>query len=143
MRIDISIDTTDLNWIHDRKQILKVFEAWKKLFDDHEKKPVKADPKEEKAALDTVKEIIKEPTPKPKKSEAKHQQDIQAIKDAVKQQKELKGGGKDNMRADIDDSLIIYMRDEQGMSLKTIAKELRCCEQTVLNRYNKAKGKKS
>ena len=100
------------------------------------KKKVKADPKEEKAALDTVKEIIKEPAPKPKKSKAERQQDIQAIKDAVKEQK---SGKAPNARKDIDDTLLIYMKDEQHMTLKQIAKELGCCEQTVLNRYNKAK----
>ena len=138
MRITFDIDTEGPAWRHDREEIIKVFRTWMKLLEQSEqpKAPVKADPKEEKAALDTVKEIIKEPAPKPKKSKAERQPDIQAIKDAVKQQK---SGKAPNARKDIDDTLLIYMKDEQHMTLKQIAKELGCCEQTVLNRYNKAK----
>lgn len=84
-----------------------------------------------------------EKSEKPKKEWTdKQKADIQSIKDAVekrKAEKNIKGGGKHNFRKDIDDSLIVYMRDEQGKTIKEIAKEIGCCQQTVLNRYNRAK----
>lgn len=97
---------------------------------DHEKKSQKSEIK----SLDS--EIKKKWTPKQK-------EDIKAIKEAYKKQKQerekLKGGGKNNKRDDIDNSLIVYMRDEQHMTIAAIAKELRCAQQTVLNRYNREK----
>lgn len=137
MRVTFDVDTNNLEWVREIKALGEIFKAWADLYDKSE--PVKADPKEEMATLDTVKTIIKEPAaPEPKKDwNAKQKQDIQAIKDAYSKQK--RSNKVNNFRSDIDDSLIIYMKDEQGKTLKQIAKELGCCEQTVLNRYNKAK----
>lgn len=153
MRITIDIETESLAWQRDKGELKRIFKAWERIFDeDQEQQKAKAlnqkEPsKEEKVIPNPVKNTIKEPVKpvaKPKKEwNDKQKKDIQAIKDAVNAKKALKGGGKYNFRADIDDSLIVYMKDEQHMSLKAIAKELKCCEQTVLNRYNKAKGKKS
>ena len=56
-----------------------------------------------------------------------------------KTQKETKSKAKSNKRTDIDDTLIVYMRDVQKRTIKQIAKEIKCCPQTVLNRYNRAK----
>lgn len=141
MRVTIDVDTNNLEWVREIKALGEIFKAWADLYDKSE--PVKADPKEEKATLDTVKTIIKEPAapePKPKKDwNAKQKQDIQAIKDAYINQINKRSNKANNFRKDIDDSLIIYMKDEQGKTLKQIARELGCCEQTVLNRYNKAK----
>ena len=132
MRISFDFDT-ELMQLADIEAVRKIFDTWEEML---AKEPVKADPKEEKAALDTVNEIIREPAAPKKKWNAKQKQDIQTIKDAVKEQK---SGKAPNARKDIDDTLLIYMKDEQHMTLKQIAKELGCCEQTVLNRYNKAK----
>ena len=151
MRISFDFDT-ELMQLADIETVRKIFDTWEEML---AKEPVKADPKEEKAALDTVKEIIKEPVAKKEEPEVvtkpeektkkkwneKQKQDIQAIKDAVKRQKELKGGEVHNIRKDIDDSLIVYMKDEQNMKPKEIAKQLGCCEQTVWNRYYRAKRK--
>lgn len=74
--------------------------------------------------------------------------DIQMIKDAHKAKREEKktevkletvGNKKDGRRKDIDNSLIVYMIDEQGKKFKDVAKELNCCEQTVRNRYEQEK----
>ena len=43
-------------------------------------------------------------------------------------------------RNDIDDYMIVKMRDEAEMSFIAIGKELKCSPQTAANRYNKAKG---
>ena len=56
-----------------------------------------------------------------------------------KTRKETKSKAKSNKRTDIDDTLIVYMRDVQKRTIKQIAKEIKCCLQTVLNRYNRAK----
>lgn len=56
-----------------------------------------------------------------------------------KTRKEIKSKAKSNKRTDIDDTLIVYMRDVQKRTIKQIAKEIKCCPQTVLNRYNRAK----
>ncbi|MBR5418024.1 MAG: hypothetical protein IK109_08370 [Clostridiales bacterium] len=73
----------------------------------------------------------------PKKRTEKQERDIAAIKQAYeKKQAEKKTR---TVRKDIDDSLIVYARDEQKKTFAAIAKEIGCCEQTVINRYNKAK----
>lgn len=78
----------------------------------------------------------------------KQKKDIQMIKDAHKAKREEKktevkletiGNKKDGRRKDIDNSLIVYMIDEQGKKFKDVAKELNCCEQTVRNRYEQEK----
>ena len=56
-----------------------------------------------------------------------------------KTRKETRSKVKSNKRTDIDDTLIVYMRDVQKRTIKQIAKEIKCCPQTVLNRYNRAK----
>ena len=56
-----------------------------------------------------------------------------------KTRKETRSKAKSNKRTDIDDTLIVYMRDVQKRTIKQIAKEIKCCPQTVLNRYNRAK----
>ena len=56
-----------------------------------------------------------------------------------KTRKETKSKAKSNKHTDIDDTLIVYMRDVQKRTIKQIAKEIKCCPQTVLNRYNRAK----
>ena len=179
MRISFEIDTDYLKCAEDIAALQKIFESWAAML--AQPKPVKADPKEEKAALENVKEILKEPVApvqqkkakakwpksgnikpdpakKSQKCETKSQEsktkkawspkqkaDIKAIRDAYEQQKKDKEkqtrGGPNNIRKDIDNTLIVYMRDEQHKSLKEIARELRCCEQTVLNRYNREKMK--
>lgn len=87
---------------------------------------------------------IKSPKRETKKEwTPKQKDDINAIREAYEKQKKekekLKGGGKHNIRNDIDNSLIVYMRDEQGKTIKEIAKSIGCCQQTVLNRYNREK----
>lgn len=80
---------------------------------------------------------------KPEKTPRTEQQkkDIEMIKEAHKQVRaQKKSGGAHNVRTDIDNSLIVYMVDEQGKEFKDIAKELKCSDQTVRNRYKKAKG---
>ena len=80
---------------------------------------------------------------KPEKTPRTEQQkkDIEMIKEAHKQVRaKKKRGGAHNVRTDIDNSLIVYMVDEQGKEFKDIAKELKCSDQTVRNRYKKAKG---
>lgn len=104
----------------------------------------------------------KEEIPKqPKKPKTQKQKaDIEAIKaayyklkgerkDDETEQKQEKPegqratwGGRRNYRSDIDDSLIVYMRDEQGMTIEEIARALKCSNQTISNRYRKAKGEK-
>lgn len=78
----------------------------------------------------------------------KQKKDIQMIKDAHKAKRAEKktevkletiGNKKDGRRKDIDNSLIVYMIDEQGKKFKDVAKELNCCEQTVRNRYEQEK----
>lgn len=84
-----------------------------------------------------------EPAKPEKKPRTKEEQDaIDSIKKAYFEKKAEKGTR--NKRKDIDNAAIVEMRDEKGMKFATIAKELGCCEQTVINRYNKAKngGKK-
>ena len=55
-----------------------------------------------------------------------------------KQKKEL--GLPHKLRMDINDNEIVRLKDEQNLTLRKIAKLLRCSPNTVRNRYNKAKG---
>ena len=179
MKISFEVDTDCLRGAQDIAALRKMLETWAAML--AQPKPIKADPKEEEAALENVKEILKEPVApvqqkkakakqpksgnikpelakKSQKRETKSQEsktkkvwspkqkdDIKAIRDAYEQQKKekekQKRGGPKNIREDIDNTLIVYMRDEQHKSLKEIARELGCCEQTVLNRYNREKMK--
>ena len=77
---------------------------------------------------------------KPKWSE-EQKRDIQRIKDAhkIKRAEKKENEKKGRIRKDIDNTLIVYMVDEQGRKFKDIAKELGCCEQTVRNRYEVGK----
>ena len=146
MKIAFEVDTESPGWPQDKNMILRIFRDWTRIL---EKAEASSKSREAEAALKTVKEIMDKPVDKPETPEPepqskpkrewneKQKKDIQAIKDAVKKQKV--SNKRNNFRDDIDDSLIIYMRDKSGMSLKQIAKELGCCEQTVLNRYNRAK----
>lgn len=75
----------------------------------------------------------------------KQKKDIQLIKDAHKAKRakvklETLESRKGRTRGDIDNDLIVYMRDEQKMKFAAIAKQMKCCEQTVINRYNAMKG---
>lgn len=105
----------------------------KKPAKDPEKKPDK-EPKEVKfVPIDKV---------APKKKRTKEAQEaIDAIKEAYAKKRDEKRPEKKTRtkRADIDDAKIVKMRDEDGMKFNKIAKEIGCCEQTVINRYNKAK----
>ncbi len=105
----------------------------KKLAKDPEKKPDK-EPKEVKfVPIDKV---------APKKKRTKEAQEaIDAIKEAYAKKRDEKRPEKKTRtkRTDIDDAKIVKMRDEDGMKFNKIAKEIGCCEQTVINRYNKAK----
>lgn len=76
---------------------------------------------------------------KPVKKEWNEEQkkDIALIKQAYQAKRSAKNNTR--KRTDIDDSLIVYMRDEQHRTIKQIANEIKCAPQTVLNRYNKAK----
>lgn len=100
---------------------------------DPEKKPDK-EPKEVKfVPIDKV-------TPKKKRTK-EAQEAIDAIKEAYAKKRDEKRPEKKTRvkRSDIDDTKIVKMRDEDGMKFNKIAKEIGCCEQTVINRYNKAK----
>ncbi|MCR4849784.1 MAG: hypothetical protein K5870_00860 [Lachnospiraceae bacterium] len=80
-----------------------------------------------------------EPAKPEKKPRTKEEQDaIDSIKKAYFEKRTR------TKRKDIDNAAIVEMQDEKGMKFAAIAKELGCCEQTVINRYNKAKngGKK-
>lgn len=61
---------------------------------------------------------------------------IQLLKDAHSKVRAEKGPKK-NDRNRIDDSLIVYMRDEQGKKMGDIARELGCSLATAYNRYNR------
>ena len=100
---------------------------------DPEKKPDK-EPKEVKfVPIDKV-------APK-KKRTREAQEAIDAIKEAYEKKRGTAKPEKKtrNKRADIDNNMIVQMRDKNGMKFAKIAKEIGCCEQTVINRYNKAK----
>ena len=100
---------------------------------DPEKKPAK-EPKEVKfVPIDKV-------APK-KKRTREAQEAIDAIKEAYAKKRDEKRPEKKTRvkRSDIDDAKIVKMRDEDGMKFNKIAKEIGCCEQTAINRYNKAK----
>ena len=61
-------------------------------------------------------------------------------------QREMKARKKElnlphKLRMDIDDAKLILMRDKQGLSFRQIASIMKCSPQTVINRYNRAKGK--
>lgn len=105
----------------------------KKPAKDPEKKPAK-EPKEVKfVPIDKV---------APKKKRTKEAQEaIDAIKEAYEKKRGTAKPEKKtrNKRADIDNNMIVQMRDKNGMTFAKIAKEIGCCEQTVINRYNKAK----
>lgn len=101
------------------------------------KNPEKKQPKEPK-------EVKFVPIDKvaPKKKRTKEAQEaIDAIKEAYAKKRDEKRPEKKTRvkRSDIDDAKIVKMRDEDGMKFNKIAKEIGCCEQTVINRYNKAK----
>ena len=104
----------------------------KKPAKDPEKKPDK-EPKEVKfVPIDKV---------APKKRTKEAQEAIDAIKEAYEKKRGTAKPEKKtrNKRADIDNNMIVQMRDKNGMTFAKIAKEIGCCEQTVINRYNKAK----
>ena len=71
---------------------------------------------------------------------AEQKEDIKAIRDAYEKLKkgkeEHKESKKHRSRRDIDNSLIVYMKDEQNMTFTAIAKQIGCCPQTATNRYN-------
>lgn len=142
MRITFDIDTESPTWKNDREEITRIFKAWMKfLSQPEEPKQPKVNRKEEAAALNTVTEILKEPVKKPEKKPAKkwnekQKQDIQAIKDAVKAKK--KPGKK---KKPLDDPYIAQLRDDEKMTFKEISNIFGCCEQTIINHYNKAKEK--
>lgn len=100
---------------------------------DPEKKPAKG-PKEVKfVPIDKV---------APKKKRTKEAQEaIDAIKEAYAKKRDEKRPEKKTRvkRSDIDNDMIVKMRDEDGMKFNKIAQKIGCCEQTVINRYNKAK----
>ena len=105
----------------------------KKPAKDPEKKPDK-EPKEVKFVP------IYKVAPKKKRTK-EAQEAIDAIKEAYAKKRDEKRPEKKTRvkRSDIDDAKIVKMRDEDGMKFNKIAKEIGCCEQTVINRYNKAK----
>lgn len=105
----------------------------KKPAKDPEKKPDK-EPKEVKFVP------IDKAAPKKKRTK-EAQEAIDAIKEAYAKKRDEKRPEKKTRvkRSDIDDAKIVKMRDEDGMKFNKIAKEIGCCEQTVINRYNKAK----
>lgn len=105
----------------------------KKPAKDPEKKPDK-EPKEVKFVP------IDKAAPKKKRTK-EAQEAIDAIKEAYAKKRDEKRPEKKTRvkRSDIDDAKIVKMRDEDGMKFNKIAKEIGCCEQTAINRYNKAK----
>ena len=74
---------------------------------------------------------------------AEQQEAINSIKEAWKKlrndEKQKQDPAQNRQRLKIDDTLIVTLKDNYGKSFKTIAKEIGCCEQTVINHYNKAK----
>ena len=96
---------------------------------------LKSIPKEPQVAP----EQPKKERPVKKEWSEEQKKDIQRIKDAHKAKREEVKFETVGKRTDIDDTLIVYMRDEQGKTLKEIAKQIGCSQQTVLNRYNRAK----
>ena len=141
MRFTVDIDTNDIGWIKDVKALINTLKTWVDLYE-------KGTPaKDDKTSPDTVRTIIKEPTSaEPKKNwNEKQKSDIQAIKEAHKAMRDKMKASADppqkkgRTRSDIDNSLIVYMIDEQKRKPKDIAKELGCCLQTVMNRYHRGK----
>ena len=131
------------------EQIKTVMDALLKAAPDTEYKIKKQEPK--KPAKDPEKKPDKEPKEvkfvpidkvAPKKKRTREAQEaIDAIKEAYEKKRGTAKAEKKtrNKRPDIDDNLIVQMRDKNGMKFARIAKEIGCCEQTVINRYNKAK----
>ncbi|MBQ6318212.1 MAG: hypothetical protein IJI23_00280 [Lachnospiraceae bacterium] len=111
--------------------------------------PAKKNTKKEKSDQKELKpRVVKLETVKiPRERSLKQQAAIDAIKDAYTKKRAEKVANKiekpenkrGRVRIDIDNSLIVYMIDQQNRRFKDIAKELGCCEQTVRNRYEKGK----
>lgn len=150
MRITAEINPVELGdaLIHHKKELITVLEALTeavetitKKFKEHTVR-IKID-KPDPDVVHTVLFGNGESAKPEKKLRTKEEQDaVDSIKKAYFEKKAEKGTR--NKRKDIDNAAIVEMRDEKGMKFAAIAKELRCCEQTVINRYNKAKngGKK-
>lgn len=149
MRITAEINPVELGdaLIHHKQELITVLEAIStaietitakfKELNTAQIKFVKPDPPEAHTVLLNNPESTK-PEKKPR---TKNEQDaIDSIKKAYFEKKAEKG----TKRKDIDNAAIVEMRDEKGMKFAAIAKELGCCVQTVINRYNEAKngGKK-
>lgn len=128
------------------EQIKTVMDALLKATPDTEVKIRKREPAKdpEKKPDKEPKEVKFVPIDKvaPKKKRTKEAQEaIDAIKEAYEKKRGTAKAEKKtrNKRPDIDDNLIVQMRDKNGMKFAAIAKEVGCCEQTAINRYNKAK----
>ena len=128
------------------EQIKTVMDALLKAAPDTEVKIRKQEPAKdpEKKPDKEPKEVKFVPIDKvaPKKKRTKEAQEaIDAIKEAYEKKRGTAKAEKKtrNKRPDIDDNLIVQMRDKNGMKFAAIAKEVGCCEQTAINRYNKAK----
>jgi hypothetical protein len=111
-----------------------------------ERKEQKSEQKPEKCPVIEPTEVKFVPIDKviPQKPRSKEaQRAIDSIKEAhakkraevLQEQKQSKRGRKSK----IDDTLIVYMHDEQGKRFKDIAKEIGCSAQTASARYKKAK----
>ena len=123
------------------EQIKMVMDALLKAAPDTEYKIKKQEPKKPDKEPKEVKFVPIDKVAPKKKRTREAQEAIDAIKEAYEKKRGTTKPEKKtrNKRPDIDDNLIVQMRDKNGMKFAAIAKEIGCCEQTVINRYNKAK----
>lgn len=137
MEMTIKILTSEHNVA---ETLQKIADAFVKPGDRDEPKKKQKDPEKASQPFEVHTVLLGngEPAKPEKKPRTKEQQDaIDSIKKAYFEKKAEKGTR--NKRKDIDNAAIVEMRDEKGMKFAAIAKKLGCCEQTVINRYNKAK----
>ncbi|MBP5747932.1 MAG: hypothetical protein J6W63_06155 [Treponema sp.] len=145
--IEISPAEMGMALLHHKEETIAVLEGIAEAFGNMATKfkelktvQVKApEPKHEPLKVHTVR--LNDPAPEKKPRSEKAQKSIDAIKKAYNEKRAEKTQEKKTRvkRSDIDDAKIVKMRDEDGMKFNKIAKEIGCCEQTVINRYNKAK----
>ena len=124
-----------------QEQIKTVMDALLKPAPDTEYKIKKQEPKKPDKEPKEVKFVPIDKVAPKKKRTREAQEAIDAIKEAYEKKRGTAKAEKKtrNKRPDIDDNLIVQMRDKNGMKFAAIAKEVGCCEQTAINRYNKAK----
>ena len=146
MRITAEIDPVELGdaLIHHKQELITILEAISTAIETITAKfkkatvQIKVD-EPDPPKVHTVLLSNGEPAKPEKKPRTKEEHDaIDSIKKAYYEKRTR------TRRRDIDNKAVVEMRDKQGMKFAAIAKELGCCAQTVINRYNEAKngGKK-